>query len=42
MANYAIENASNRDVINMAKSMVKGQQAEVDELQKVIDSLESA
>ena len=42
MANYAIKNASNRDVINMAKSMVKGQQAEVDELQKVIDSLESA
>ena len=42
MANYAIENASNRDVINMAKSMVKGQQAEVDELQKVIDSLESS
>ena len=39
MANYAIENATNRDVINMAKSMVKGQQAEVDELQKVIDSL---
>lgn len=42
MANYAIKNASNRDVINMAKSMIKGQQAEVSELQKVMDSLESA
>lgn len=42
MANYAIKNASNRDVVNMAKSMIKGQQAEVSELQKVMDSLESA
>lgn len=42
MANYAIKNASNRDVVNMAKSMIKGQQAEVSELQKVMNSLESA
>jgi uncharacterized protein (DUF305 family) len=39
MAKYAIENASNNDVINMAKSMVKGQQAEVGELQAILDSL---
>lgn len=39
MANYAIEHASNNDVINMAKSMVKGQQAEVGELQAILDSL---
>ena len=39
MANYAIEHASNKDVINMAKSMIKGQQAEVGELQAILDSL---
>ena len=39
MAKYAIENASNNDVINMAKSMVKGQQAEVSELQAILASL---
>ena len=39
MANYAIEHASNNDVINMAKSMVQGQQAEVGELQVILDSL---
>lgn len=39
MANYAIEHASNNDVINMAKSMVQGQQAEVGELQAILDSL---
>ena len=39
MANYAIEHASNKDVINMAKSMIKGQQAEVGELQAIVDSL---
>jgi uncharacterized protein (DUF305 family) len=39
MAKYAIEHASNNDVINMAKSMVKGQQAEVSELQAILDSL---
>lgn len=42
MANYAIENAANQDVINMAKSMIKGQQAEVGELQKILDSLTPA
>lgn len=42
MANYAIENAANQDVINMAKSMIKGQQAEVGELQKIVDSLKPA
>jgi uncharacterized protein (DUF305 family) len=40
MANYAIEYGSNSDVINMAKSMVKGQQAEVSQLQAILDSLE--
>ena len=40
MANYAIEHASNKDVINMAKSMIKGQQAEVGELQAILNSLE--
>ena len=39
MANYAIEHASNKDVINIAKSMIKGQQAEVGELQAIVDSL---
>ena len=39
MANYAIEHASNKDVINLAKSMIKGQQAEVGELQAIVDSL---
>ena len=39
MANYAIEHASNKDVINMAKSMIKGQQAEVGELQAIVDLL---
>ena len=39
MANYAIEHASNNDVINMAKSMIKGQQAEVGELQAILDLL---
>ena len=39
MANYAIEHGSNIDVINMAKSMIKGQQAEVSELQAILDSL---
>ena len=39
MANYAIEYGSNSNVINMAKSMVKGQQAEVSQLQAILDSL---
>ena len=39
MANYAIEHGSNIDVISMAKSMIKGQQAEVSELQAILDSL---
>jgi len=39
MAKYAIEHGSNTDVINMAKSMIKGQQAEVGELQAILDSL---
>ena len=39
MANYAIEYGSNSDVINMAKSMVTGQQAEVSQLQAILDSL---
>ena len=39
MANYAIEHASNKDVINMAKSMIKGQLAEVGELQAILDLL---
>ena len=39
MANYAIEHASNKDVINIAKSMIKGQQAEVGELQAILDLL---
>ncbi|MEY3822877.1 MAG: hypothetical protein RL628_985 [Actinomycetota bacterium] len=39
MAEYVIENGSNKDVISMAKSMIKGQQAEVNELQAVLDSL---
>jgi uncharacterized protein (DUF305 family) len=39
MAKYAIEHGSNTDVINMARSMIKGQQAEVGELQAILDSL---
>lgn len=39
MAQYAIEHGSNKDVISMAKSMIKGQQAEVNELQEVLNSL---
>lgn len=40
MANYAIEHGSNTDVINMAKSMIKGQQAEVGEMQAILASIE--
>lgn len=39
MAEYAIANASNDDVVNMAVSMVKGQTAEVDELRALLDTL---
>ena len=39
MAEYAIENATNTDVKNMAVSMVTGQEAEVSELRAVLDSL---
>jgi uncharacterized protein (DUF305 family) len=39
MAEYVIENGSNKDVISMAKSMVTGQQAEVSQLQAILDSL---
>jgi len=39
MANYAIEHGSNTDVINMAKSMIKGQQAEVGEMQAILASI---
>ena len=39
MAQYAIDNASNTDVKNMAISMVKGQAGEVEELQGVLTSL---
>ncbi len=39
MAQYVIEHGSNKDVISMAKSMIKGQQAEVNELQAILDSL---
>ena len=39
MAQFAIDKASNTDVKNMARSMIKGQAAEVDELQGVLNSL---
>ena len=39
MAQYVIEHGSNKDVISMAKSMITGQQAEVSELQEVLNSL---
>ena len=39
MAEYAVENASNEDVKRMAQSMIVGQQAEVEELRAVLDSL---
>ena len=39
MATYAVDNASNRAVISLAQSMVKGQSGEIIELQKVLDSL---
>ncbi|MGA0877701.1 MAG: DUF305 domain-containing protein [Ilumatobacteraceae bacterium] len=39
MAEYAIENASNTDVVNMAISMVKGQDAEVGELRALLETL---
>lgn len=39
MAEYAVENASNKDVRKMAQSMIIGQQAEVEELRAVLDSL---
>ena len=39
MAQYAIDNGTNQDVINMAESMVTGQEAEVDELQAILTSL---
>jgi len=39
MAQYVIEHGLNKDVISMAKSMIKGQQAEVNELQEVLNSL---
>ena len=39
MAKYAIDNASNTDVKNMAISMVKGESAEVDQLKAVLASL---
>lgn len=39
MAEFAIENASNTDVKNMAISMVKGQAGEVNELKAILASL---
>jgi uncharacterized protein (DUF305 family) len=39
MAQYVIEHGSNKDVISMAKSMITGQQAEVSELETVLNSL---
>lgn len=39
MAQYAIDNGTNQDVINMATSMMTGQAAEVDELQAILGSL---
>ena len=39
MATYAVDHASNRAVINLAQSMIKGQSGEIIELQKVLDSL---
>ena len=39
MAEYVIENGANPDVRSMAQSMVKGQTAEVAELQAIIDGL---
>ena len=39
MATYAVDNASNRAVISLAESMIKGQSGEIIELQKVLDSL---
>lgn len=39
MAEYAIENASNTDVVNMAISMVEGQSAEVSELRALLETI---
>ncbi len=39
MAKYAVDNASNEDVRKFAQSMVTGQEAEVSELRRVLDSL---
>lgn len=40
MAEYAVTHASNNDVRKMAQSMITGQQGEVDELTRILDSLE--
>lgn len=40
MAEYAVENGSNGDVKKMAQSMITGQQAEVEELRAVLDTLD--
>ena len=39
MAEFAVDNASNADVRKMAQSMITGQESEVDELNRVLDSL---
>lgn len=39
MAEYAVQNAANRDVRKMAQSMITGQEAEVDELRLILDTL---
>lgn len=39
MAQYAIDNASNNDVVNMAISMVEGQTAEVSELRALLETI---
>jgi uncharacterized protein (DUF305 family) len=39
MAEFAVENASNADVRKMARSMIIGQEKEVAELQRILDSL---
>lgn len=39
MATYAVDHASNRDVIKLAQSIIKGQSGEIVELQKILDSL---
>lgn len=39
MAQYAVNHASNKDVRNMATSMITGQQLEISEMQGILDSL---